>query len=156
MWIAGTSSTPALTQNAGRIQSNPAFLNFPARAGDCGRRGRDRAETPGLIGRGFLHSHNDSLRKRRSRGRAQWPAEGLSRRPAIFRGRKQALGGFLRGLQRSARLRRILRSNAKVSLPPASALAVRARSRASSVASASGRISATFSGANINARGPGP
>jgi hypothetical protein len=111
MWIAGTCSTPALTQNARRIQFKLAFLNFPARAG--GRRGRDRAETPGLIGRGFLHLHNDSLGKRRlGRGRAQWPADALSRCPVTQQARR---------LRRNLRLQRQAFPVAALNPPPCAA-----------------------------------
>src|SRR5271166_327960 len=48
MWIAGTSSTSALTPNAQRSNLNPLSSTLL-------RRRRDRAETPSLIGRGFLH-----------------------------------------------------------------------------------------------------
>ena len=48
MWIAGTSSTSALTPNAQRSNLSPLSSTFL-------RRGRDRAETPGLLGWGFLH-----------------------------------------------------------------------------------------------------
>ena len=48
MWIAGTSSTSALTPNAQRSNLSPLSSTLPHRR-------RDRAEPPGLIGRGFLH-----------------------------------------------------------------------------------------------------
>jgi hypothetical protein len=48
MWIAGTSSTSALTPNAQRSNLTPLSSTLLHRR-------RDRAETPGLIGRGFLH-----------------------------------------------------------------------------------------------------
>ena len=48
MWIAGTSSTSALTPNAQRSNLSPLSSTLLHRR-------RDGAETPGLIGRGFLH-----------------------------------------------------------------------------------------------------
>jgi hypothetical protein len=48
IWISGTSSTSALTPNARRSNLSPLSSTFL-------RRGRDRAETPGLVGWGFLH-----------------------------------------------------------------------------------------------------
>jgi hypothetical protein len=47
MWIAGTSSTSALTPNAQRSNLSPLSSTFL-------RRRRDRAETPGLIAGGFF------------------------------------------------------------------------------------------------------
>jgi hypothetical protein len=56
MWIAGTSSTSALTPNSRQSNLSPLSSTFL-------RRRRDRAETPGLIGRGFLHFAQARLRK---------------------------------------------------------------------------------------------